>query len=90
VLGGVPAGITGLAQGIYGVAATGPGVTHGATIAAALPAPAPAAPGGGAIDLASWAGAAVPHSRDSLTPSLILLALAAMAADWVVWRRVRR
>ena len=86
---GLPAGVTDLAPGPYSVAATGAGVRHDRQLTADLAAPA-AAPPTGSIDLSSWAAAAAPSTPRSVTPYLIVLALLAMAADWLVWRRLRR
>ena len=86
-LGTLPAGVTGVAPGPYAVTATGRGVRHTRALTAGLAAPAPAA---GAIDVASWARAASPRAPSSLTPWLIALGLAAVGAEWLVWRRLRR
>ena len=86
---GLPAGLTGLVPGPYSVTATGADVRHDRQLTADLSAPATGS-AAGSIDLSSWAAAAAPTAPRSLTPYLIVLALLAMAADWLVWRRLRR
>ncbi|MDX6580244.1 MAG: hypothetical protein QOJ47_1793, partial [Gaiellales bacterium] len=39
--------------------------------------------------LASWTAAAPRRDRTTLSPWLLVLALIAMAGDWMYWRRLR-
>ena len=81
-LAGEPAGLTGLAPGLYTVKASGPRTAHRTTFATSVPRPAAAA---APIDLAAWASVAAPRRHSSLTPWLLAAALAAMAAELLYW-----
>lgn len=85
------AAFTGLAPSRYRVSASGAVVTHRRTLAASLELPTTVADATtlGPIDLASWAAAAPRRGRTTLTPWLLVLALIAMAGDWIYWRRLR-
>jgi hypothetical protein len=85
-------GVTGVGPGAHTVAARGTGVIHRRTLVSALPAPArgSAANGGAPIDLSSWASAASVPGERTFTAWLIVLALAAMVAEWATWRRIHR
>ncbi|MEO9174428.1 MAG: VWA domain-containing protein [Gaiellales bacterium] len=85
-------GLTGVAPGTHTVAARGPSVVHRRTLVSALAAPAQATntPGGAPIDLSSWASAASRPAERTFAAWLIVLALAAMVAEWATWRRVHR
>ena len=86
-LAGKPAGLTGLAPGLYTVEASGPRATHRSTFATSVPGPAAAS---APVDLAAWAAVAVPRRHSSLTPWLLAAALAAMAAELLYWRSRRQ
>jgi hypothetical protein len=92
VLGASPAGFAGVAPGAYTASAAGGGVRHqrGLTSVLAAPETVASAATGSPIDLSSWTSAPLPRERDSLVPWLIVLALLAMAGDWICWRRLRQ
>jgi hypothetical protein len=89
-LGDRAVGLTGLAPGVYTVAATGPGVTHRQSLIAPLPVQtAKADAGQGAIDLRPWAATPPPRRQSALSPYLIVLALLAIGGEWFYWRWLR-
>ena len=84
---GLPAGFTGLAPGLYSVAAKGPRTAHRSAFATSLPEPAAAA---APVDLAAWAALSPPRRHSSLTPWLLVAALVTMAAELLRWRSRRQ
>jgi hypothetical protein len=86
--GGAPLAFAPLTPGAYDVAQAGQGTTRHAALAANLRSPSDAATG--PVDLAAWSRVAPGRTVHSLWRWLAAIAAAAVAAEWLLWRRLTR
>jgi hypothetical protein len=86
--GGAPLAFAPLAPGAYDVAQAAQGTTRHAGLATNLRSPADDATG--PVDLAAWSRVAPARPVHALWRWLVVIAAAAVVAEWLLWRRLTR
>ncbi|HEY1478877.1 MAG TPA: hypothetical protein VGF46_02560, partial [Gaiellales bacterium] len=80
-------GLTDVSPGVHAITTSGGPAVRRRTLVSALAA---SPDERGSVDLTAWARSTTAPGRRDLVPWLIALVLVALAAEWAVWRRIRR